>query len=146
MRLRNILAPLVIAAALPLSAGEFFCKRYDFLQEQYIQLDAKAGEVALRDIRFRFPAYVGPRKLDIKGRNQAEVSIKNYGDKPMRIHVAIALFDEAGNLVGCGATGSKLGSTKRGEEETFFVTFDYVKDRLSAAKVFYLTVEAQPAL
>ena len=70
--------------------------------------------------------------------------MKNYGTQAVRVHLALALFDESGNLVGCGTTGSKLGTTRPGETETFFVAFDYVKSRLATAKTFYLTVETEP--
>ena len=138
-----VLALLVCAAALPLNA-EFFSKRYDFVQERWIKLEETAGNVTVQDIQFEFPSYIGPKKLEIKGRNTAVVNVKNYGATAMRIHVAVALFDADNNLVACGTTGSKLGSTKPGEQEAFFVSFDYVKSRLAATKYFYLTVETEP--
>ncbi len=138
-----LVAIFVCAAALPLSA-EFFSKRYDFVQERWIKLDQAVGSVTVQDVQFEFPSYIGPKKLEIKGRNTAVVNVKNYGTAAMRIHVAVALFDADNNLVACGTTGSKLGSTKPGEEESFFVNFDYVKSRLSSAKYFYLTVETEP--
>jgi hypothetical protein len=135
---------MAILAALPLPAGDFICKRYDFAAEQFIRVDLAAGQVTVRDVKFEMPATYGPKKMDIKGKNQATVSVKNYGKQYLRVHLAIALFDESGNLVGCGTTGSKMGSTGPGEEETFFVTFDYVKSKLPAAKYFYISVETEP--
>ena len=136
---------LALATAAQPFAADFFCKRYDFSQEQFIRLDASAGPVTVRDIKFEFPAYVGPKKMDIKGHNVAKVSLKNYGKERLRIHLAVALFDGDGNMVGCGTTGSKVGFTNPGEEESFYVSFDYVKSKLSSAKVFYLTLETEPA-
>ncbi len=141
---RRFAVALLLAAALPLCA-EFASKRYDFVQERWIKLDQAVGQVTVRDVQFQFPGYIGPRKLEIKGRNGAEVKVMNYGQTSLRIHLAIALFDADGNLVGCGTTGSKLGATKPGEEESFFVNFDYVKSKLSDAKYFYLTCETEPA-
>jgi hypothetical protein len=139
----TLLIAALLLAALPLQA-EFFCQRYDFAQEKWIRLDAKAGDVQIQDIQFEFPTYVGPRRLNIKGRNEATVNVKNYGAQDLRVHIAVALFDASGNLVGCGTTGSKLGSTKAGEQETFYVTFDYVHSRIATAKTFYLTVDTEP--
>jgi hypothetical protein len=143
---RALFCLVILALALPVFSGEFFCKRFDFEQEKVIRLNENAGDVSVQDIQFQFPSYVGPRKLEIKGRNQATISLKNYGGQTLRIHIAVALFDESGNLVGCGTTGSKLGSTKPNEEETFYITFDYVNSKLSQAQVFYITVEAEPAV
>jgi len=144
--IRRLIPAALLLAALALPAGaEFFCKKYDFVQERWIQLNEKSGDVTLQDVQFQFPGYVGPRKLEIQGRNQAVLHVKNYGTEALRIHLAIALYDADGNLVGCGTTGSKLGSTKPGEEESFFVAFDYVKSRLSAAKTFQVTLETEKA-
>ncbi len=140
---RTLFYLVILALALPVFSGDFFCKRFDFEQEKVIRLGEDAGDVSLQDIQFKFPSYVGPRKLEIKGRNEAKVTLKNYGEQALRIHIAVALFDESGNLVGCGTTGSKLGSTKPNEEETFYVTFDYVKSKLSQAQVFYITIETE---
>ena len=144
MKALRFIAVALLLATLSAQGSELFCKRYDFTQEKYIRLDTTVGTVTVRDVKFEFPSYLGPKKMDLKGRNLAQVSIKNYGEKSIRVHLAIALFDEKGNLVGCGTTGSKVGSTKAGEEETFFVTFDYVKSKILETKVFYLTVETEP--
>ncbi|MEJ2368979.1 MAG: hypothetical protein P8Z49_11695 [Acidobacteriota bacterium] len=144
--LRRILLILFVGlfAALPLNA-EFFSKRFDFQQERWIRLDEKAGSMVIEDIKFEFPSFIGPKRLDIRGRNQAVIHVKNYGEEAVRVHLAVALFDARGNLVGCGTTGSKLGSTKPGEEETFFVGFDYVNSKLATAQYYYLTLETEPA-
>jgi hypothetical protein len=133
----------LFVAALPAGA-DYFCQRFDFTQERWIKLGVKAGDLEVQDIQFEFPSFVGPRKLKIEGRNVAVINVKNYGTQAVRVHLALALFDESGNLVGCGTTGSKLGTTRPGETETFFVAFDYVKSRLATAKTFYLTVETEP--
>lgn len=135
---------LAVLAALPIPAGDFVCKRFDFVPQQFIKVELAAGQVTVQDVKFEMPATYGPKKMEVKGKNQAVVSVKNYGKQYLRIHVAIALFDESGNLVGCGTTGSKMGSTGPGEEETYYVTFDYVKSKLSEAKFFYVTVETAP--
>ena len=134
---------LVLFAALPLCADSF-SQRYEFAPEKWIRLNAKVGDLELRDIQFQFPAYVGPRKLGIQGRNQATLTVKNYGAVRARVQVAIALFDADGNLLGCGTTGTKIAGTKAGGEESFYVSFDYVNTRLAAAKTFYVTVETEP--
>jgi len=145
---RSLLRTALVAAALCLSipfSAEFSCNRYDFALNRYIRLNAKAGDLVVQDVEFLFPSYIGPKKLDIEGRNEAVVDVKNYGSVPLRIHVAIALFDASGNLVGCGTSGSKLGYTRSGESEDFHVAFNYVHSKLMSAKYFYLTVETEPA-
>ena len=130
-------------AALPANA-EFFSQRFDFAVEKWIRINAKVGDLELQDVQFQFPAYVGPRKLGIQGRNQATLTVKNYGTVRTRVQVAIALFDGDGNLLGCGTTGTKMVGTKAGGEESYYVSFDYVNTRLASAKTFYITVETEP--
>lgn len=130
-------------AVLPLNA-EFFSQRYDFAAEKWIRLGTSVGDIELMDVQFELPAYVGPRKLNIKGRDQATVNLKNYGKVRTRVQVAIALFDADGNLVACGTTGTKIAGTKPGGTESFYVNFDYVNTRIGTAKTFYLTVETEP--
>lgn len=134
---------LALFATLPLGA-EYFCQRYDFATEKWIRLNAKAGPLELLDVQFEFPSYIGPRKLGIKGRNQATLNLKNYGDVRTRVQVAIALFDAEGNLVGCGTTGTKVAGTKPGSAESYYISFDYANSRILTAKTFYLTVESTP--
>jgi len=136
---------MAVFATLPLGA-EYFCQRYDFSTEKWIRLNAKVGSLELLDIQFEFPSYVGPRKLGIKGRDQATLNLKNYGDARTRVQVAIALFDAEGNLVACGTTGTKMAGTKPGGTESYYVSFDYVRTRIQTAKTFYLTVESAPDL
>ncbi len=145
---RSLLRTALVAAALCLTlpfSAEFSCNRYDFALNRFIRLDTKAGDLVIQDVEFQFPSYIGPKKLDIEGRNEAVVDVKNYGSVALRIHVAIALFDASGNLVGCGTSGSKLGYTRSGENEDFHVAFNYVHSKLMSAKYFYLTVETEPA-
>jgi len=144
MARKVLLALLLTIVTLPFM-GEFYCKRYDFVQERWIKLNAKVGELTVQDIQFQIPSFVGPRRLNIKGRNEASINVKNYGKEHLRVHFAVALFDASGNLVACGTTGSKLGSTGPGDTESYYVFFDYVKSRISTAQFFYLTCETEKA-
>jgi hypothetical protein len=143
-RILTLAFGLVLLSTLPIAAQDFACKRVDFVPEQFIRMDMTAGQVTVRDVKFEMPATYGPKKMEVKGKSMGVVSVKNYGKMYLRIHIAIALFDENGNLVGCGTTGSKMGSTGPGEEESFYVTFDYVRSKLSTAKFFYITLETAP--
>jgi hypothetical protein len=67
--------------------------------------------------------------------------VKNYGAKTLKVNLAMALFDESGNLVGCGTTGTKLSGTRSGNTETYFVSFDYVRTKIQDTKFFYITAE-----
>lgn len=144
MRLYKVLVfvALVFSFSL-LSSAEFYCKKYDVVIEQWIKIDDGPKPVVVQDLKFEFPSYIGPRKLNIKGIPQAVVNFKNYGETPLKVKIAIALFDEKDNLVGCGTSSSKFIFTRAGKEEKVVVAFNNVKSRLEKAKYFLLTVETE---
>lgn len=133
---------LVLSFSIFVSA-EFFCKKYDVVMDQWIKIDEGPKPVVVQDLKFEFPSYIGPKKLNIKGISQAVVNFKNYGDTPLKVKIAIALFDDSENLVGCGTTSSKFITTRAGKEEKVVVAFNNVKSRLDKAKYFILTVETE---
>jgi hypothetical protein len=135
-----VFAALLILSLIPLNA-EFYCKKMDFSLNEWIRLEEGPKPVLVQDIKFEFPSYIGPKKLDIKGVPQAVVNFKNYGESSMKIKLAIALFDEDGNLLGCGTTSSRFGVTRGGKEEKAVVCFNNVKSRLMDSKYFLLTIE-----
>lgn len=123
--------------------GEFFCKKYDLEIGKWLRIEEGPKPVVVQDIKFEFPSYIGPKKLDIKGLPQAIVDFKNYGDVPLKVKLALALFDEENNLVACGTTSSKFVHTKGGKEEKATIVFSNVRSKIDKAKYFYLTVETE---
>ena len=143
MKLKILAAVLILAFFLiPLSA-EFYCKKFDVVLDEWIRIEDGPKPVTIHDIKFEFPSYIGPKKLDIKGIPQAVVNFKNYGTTSLAVKLAVALFDKDGNLVGCGTTSSKFMVTRAGKEEKVVIPFDNVKSRLKEAKYFLLTVETE---
>jgi len=137
-----VLAAILVLCLIPLNA-EFFCKKYEVRLNEWIRLEEGPKPVVVQDVKFEFPSYIGPRKLDIKGVPQAVVNFKNYGEASVKVKLAIALFDEQDNLVGCGTTSSKFGVTRAGKEEKVVIGFNNVKSRLMDAKRFLLTIETE---
>jgi hypothetical protein len=137
-----VFAALMLLSLIPLNA-EFYCKKIDFKLNEWIRIEDGPKPVLVQDIKFEFPSYIGPKKLDIKGVPQAVINFKNYGESGMRVKLAIALFDEEDNLVGCGTTSSRFGSTRAGREEKAVIGFSNVKSRLMDAKYFLLTIETE---
>jgi hypothetical protein len=137
MTLRKIVFfALALALCLPFSA-EFFCKRYDFGPEKYVKLNQKVGDLEVMDLKFELP------NQDYQ-QNRCTLTVKNYGSRTLKANFALALFDESGNLVACGTTGTKLSGTRAGHTETFYVSFDYVRTKIRDTKFFYLTAETAP--
>lgn len=144
MKFYKVLVFLILILSFSiLNSAEFFCKKYDVVMDQWIKIDDGPKPVVVQDLKFEFPSYIGPKKLNIKGISLAVVNFKNYGNTPLKVKIAIALFDESDNLVGCGTTSSKFIKTRAGKEEKVVVAFNNVTSRLDQAKYFILTAETE---
>jgi hypothetical protein len=71
----------------------------------------------------------------------AEVRVDNNGFLNQVVGIAIAVFDEQGNMIAAGSGGNKVGHLNKGERDHFRVAFPYVYRNLDKAKSFYLTLE-----
>lgn len=144
MRFYKILILFVLSVSFSIfNPAEFYCRKFDVVLDKWIKIDDGPKPIVVYDLKFEFPSYIGPKKLNIKGISQAVVNFKNYGETPLKVKIAIALFDEEDNLVGCGTTSSKFMVTRAGKEEKVVVAFNNVKSRLPQAKYFLLTVETE---
>ncbi len=73
----------------------------------------------------------------------AEVRVDNNGFIDQVVGVAVAVFDDQGNMVAAGSGGNKLGHLDKGERDHFRVAFPYVYQNLKNGKYFYVTIETR---
>jgi hypothetical protein len=72
---------------------------------------------------------------------RAQVEVTNTGKHPKVPGFATAVFDKDGRLLGVASGGTKFGTIKPGETETFDLNFSQVKERLSSGETFFLAIE-----
>jgi hypothetical protein len=72
---------------------------------------------------------------------RAQVEVTNTGKYPKVPGFAVAVLDKDGNLLGVASGGTKLGTVKPGDTETFDLNFTQVKERLSKGDHFLLSIE-----
>lgn len=72
---------------------------------------------------------------------RAQVEVTNTGKYPKVPGFAVAVLDRDGRLLGVASGGTKLGTVKPGETETFDLNFTQVKERLSKGDRFLLAIE-----
>lgn len=72
---------------------------------------------------------------------RAQVEVTNTGKYPKVPGFAVAVVDRDGNLLGVASGGTKLGTVKPGDTETFDLNFTQVKERLSKGDHFLLSIE-----
>ncbi len=140
-------AILFVAAAClaaPLGAQQA-TKKFDYKPLDGIQTVSLAiDQVKINQIVFKTgKAIGGPLR-----RSDAEcvIRIDNDGLVPVQAGVAVALFDEEGNLVAAGSGGTRVGWLSAGERDTCAIRFPFVYRHMDKAKTFLVTLEVQPKL
>lgn len=125
-------------AAKPLS---FFSGKYDYAWEKTLPLAIEVDGLKISSIFFaRREAKSGLLKGAEFG-TRAQVEVTNTAAKARTPGFAVAVFDAEGRLLGAASGGTKLGTVKPGETETFDLNFTQVKERLPLGASFVLSVE-----
>jgi hypothetical protein len=131
-----------VCLAAPLSAQQA-TKKFDYKPVDGIQpISLAIDQVKVSQIVFKpGKAAGGPVR-----RSEAEcvLRIDNEGPVAMQTAVAVALFDEAGNLVAAGSGGTRAGWVAAGEHDASAIRFPFVYRNMEKAKTFLVTLEVQP--
>jgi hypothetical protein len=131
-------APPVEPAARPLS---FYSGKHDYAWEKTLPLAIEVDGLKVSSIFFaRREAKSGLLKGAEFG-TRAQVEVTNTAVKARTPGFAVAVFDAEGRLLGAASGGTKLGTVKPGETETFDLNFTQVKERLPLGATFVLSVE-----
>jgi len=72
---------------------------------------------------------------------RAQLEVTNTGKAPRVPGFAVAVLDKDGRLLGAASGGTKFGTIKAGETETFDLNFTQVNERLASGDRFYLAIE-----
>lgn len=72
---------------------------------------------------------------------RAQVEVTNTARYPKIPGFAVAVLDKDGRLLGVASGGTKVGTIKPGETETFDLNFTQVKERLAKGERFILAIE-----
>jgi hypothetical protein len=72
---------------------------------------------------------------------RAQVEVTNTAKYPKVPGFAVAVLDKDGRLLGVASGGTKVGTIKPGETETFDLNFTQVKERLAKGDRFVLAIE-----
>jgi hypothetical protein len=141
MTKRFLLAALVaLAAAMPMSA-EIVTKKFDFTPADGVQrTDFEWNGIAVNQITWDLGSTLKPLRLSTAS---AVVRLDNNSNVNHVVGVALAVFDEQGNMLAAGSGGNKLGHLNKGERDTFQIRFPYVYRNLKDAKTFLLTLETR---
>jgi hypothetical protein len=133
-------AAVCLAAPLPAQQAT---KKFDYKPVDGIQtINLAIDQVKVSQIVFKPGKAVGGpvRRSDA----ECVLRIDNDGPAAVQTGVAVALFDEAGNLVAAGSGGARAGWVSAGEHDTSAIRFPFVYRNMEKAKTFLVTLEVQP--
>ena len=94
------------------------------------------NEVAISQVKFDLGDTIAPIR---RSSANAKVRVDNNSDRDQEVGVAIAIFDEQGNML----AANKVGELGQGEREEFSVSFPYVYRNLRNARSFLVTLETK---
>ena len=130
--------------ALPSQAARegLWSKVYEFKPGVTLDVGAEtAGLLHLETVRFDVPQNAGTRTAR---ESIVEVTISNYAEFAQRVGLAVALFDDAGRLVGVADGGTALLPLRAGHVQPYRLTFKNVNGATPSARTFQISIEAKP--
>jgi hypothetical protein len=125
----------------PLSfASETFPFSWDRVLPLSLNLDGLKVEQIFFNKRVVKPGFFNVLKGAEFG-TRAQVQVTNASRFPKIPGFAVAVLDKDGHLLGVASGGTKVGTIKPGETETFDLNFTQVNERLSRGDHFLLAIE-----
>jgi hypothetical protein len=136
-----VAAPATQPATGPLS---FFSDSFAFAWDRTIPLTITLDGLKVSSIFFNKRA-IQPGFFNLfsgaEFGTRAQVEVTNTGKFPKVPGFAVAVLDKDGRLIGVASGGTKVGTIKPGETETFDLNFTQVKERLASGDKFLLAIE-----
>jgi hypothetical protein len=133
-----------VAPAPTVAPLSFFSENFSFSWDRTIPLSISLDGLKVSSIFFNKRVVEKGFFSFLKGAEfgtRAQVEVTNTGKVPKVPGFAVAVMDKDGRLLGVASGGTKLGTVKPGETETFDLNFTQVKERLASGDKFYLAIE-----
>ncbi|HEX4845466.1 MAG TPA: hypothetical protein VFV26_04555, partial [Geothrix sp.] len=132
------------AAPAPEASLSYHAETFPFAWDRMIPLSVNVDGLKVSSIFFN-RRVVQPGFFNLlKGAEfgtRAQVEVTNTGKYPKIPGFAVAVLDKDGKLLGVASGGTKVGTIKPGETETFDLNFTQVKERLPKGDRFLLAIE-----
>lgn len=136
--------PAPAAASTPVTSLSFYSESFTFSWDRVIPLSINVDGLKVSSIFFNKrvlqPGFFNLLKGSEFG-TRAQVEVTNTGKYPKVPGFAVAVVDKDGRLIGVASGGTKVGTIKPGETETFDLNFTQVKERLAYGDRFQLAIE-----
>jgi hypothetical protein len=134
-------APPAVAPAAPAASLSFASAKAPFAWDKDLPLALEVDGLKATAIFFNRRAAKARLFQGPTFGTRAQVKVTNTALKPRTPGFAVAVFDAEGQLLGAANGGTKFGTVKPGETETFDLNFFQVKERLPKGATFVLSIE-----
>jgi hypothetical protein len=133
-----------VANAVPGTPLSFYSESFSFTWDRVIPMSVDVDGLKVNSIFFN-KRVVQPGFFNfLKGAEfgtRAQLEVTNTGKYPKVPGFAVAVVDKDGRLLGVASGGTKIGTVKPGETETFDLNFTQVKERLAVGDKFFFAIE-----
>jgi len=137
----SLAAVLVLA---PVAGAELLSKNYEFKDAVTLEIGASTGDgLRIDSVQFHIPPTAGKPGQRAGGLPNAEVAVSNVGTEARKVGLAVALFDDAGRLVGVASAGTSLMPLKTGRQRTYTLVFDHVNGEVHRTTRFQVSLESK---
>lgn len=133
--------PAVQAKADSLPPLSFFSKRYRYFWDKTVLLEDVVDGLKLNSIFFNRREVKSGLFKGADFGLRAQIEVTNTAKEVRTPGFCVAVFDTQDQLLGVASGGTKFGTVKPGETETFDLTFTQVLERLPKGAYFVLAVE-----
>lgn len=134
----------IAAALLPASlSADQITKKFDWKPVGGIQdIDVEVTRIKVSQVTFDLGSTLSGTPMR-RSSAKARVRTDNNGFINTEVGIAIVVFDEEGNVVAAGSSGTKWGYLTKGDRAYYTVDFPYVYRNLDKAKSFLVTLETK---
>lgn len=136
--------PPALASPAPETSLSHVSESFPFAWDRVIPLTVDLDGLKVRSIFFN-KRIIQPGFFNIfqgaEFGTRAQVEVTNTSRYAKIPGFAVAVLDKDGKLLGVASGGTKVGTVKPGETETFDLNFTQVKERLSKGDRFLLAIE-----
>ena len=142
---RALLATAAILLAGPAAHADTVAKKVRFDAGESVPVALTAEGLEVVSLRFSVEGGTNLNPFTFKAGKgpQAFLTIRNVGSKSLDFGVAIALYDERGELI-AASESNHLGEIDPGEGGDVSVMFRYVKRKIYSAKTVEIVLEKLP--
>lgn len=132
------------AAQAPTAPLSYFSDSFPFAWDRVIPLSIDVDGLKVKSIFFDKRVVQSGFFNVLKGAEfgtRAQVEVTNTSKYPKVPGFVVAVVDKDGRLLGAASGGTKVGTIKPGETETFDLNFTQVKERIASGDRFLLAIE-----